>query len=82
MTKEGFDMTNSFYSNCILVAIKAKIKDHAVKIGFYYNLKAKPFFGVHCWWEKNGKEYHFKKDDDVLIGWLNYFWHKGSIKEG
>lgn len=74
-------MDNVYYSNCIIVAIKEKLKDPKnVKIGCDWSIFRMPFFGIHCWWEKDGKEYHFKKDVSVKIGWINYFWHKGYIK--
>lgn len=70
----------SYYSNCIIVAIKEKLKDPKnIKISCRFDLHKTPFFGIHCWWEKDDKEYHFQADDDVIIGWINFFWHKGSI---
>lgn len=50
-------MKNEFYSNCLIEALKAKLKDFKhTKIHIMFNDFT---FIPHFWWENNGKAFNF-----------------------
>lgn len=74
--------TETYYSNCLIEALRAKYKDPKnVKVGIYWKpWTRKKFWGFHAWWKvgDTDTEYHFVSIDTIT--WLNYWWHKGQIK--
>lgn len=50
-------MKNEFYSNCLIEALKAKIKDFK-NVKIHLMLNSFTIF-PHFWWERNGKAYNF-----------------------
>lgn len=70
----------TYYSNCLIEALRAKFKDPKnVKLCVGWEpWTRRKFWGFHAWWEINSIEHDFKPT--VVITWANYWWHKGQIR--
>ena len=70
-------MNNSFYSNCLIEVIKAKIKNPKIKVMYL------PAFlnDVYCphwmWLDENGEhDFHYSG----YLKWYKRIWYKGEIR--
>lgn len=72
-----------YYSNCIIEALKAKLKNLHTK--FYlcmpYKKKSGKIGSMHALWEDDNYSYDFSDIDwSDNKGWWSYFWYEGYIR--
>lgn len=75
-------MSAVFKSNCLVQAIKAKIKNRSIKLRLW--TRHRDFcHGLHIYWEDGGKFYHHCGEpcEEGKSKLLWYVWHDGQIKE-
>ena len=70
------------YTNCLIEAIKAKIKNPKIILKIWIDHKQK-YHGFHIYWEDNGRYFHHSaiNGENIRFNILHYIWHEGSIKE-
>lgn len=69
--------TKYFYSNCLFEAIKAKIKNHKVRI-LYVPAFLNEVPCPHLMWKDKAGEHDFHYSG--YLPWYKWCWHKGSIQ--
>ena len=67
-----------FYSNCLIEAIKAKIKNPKIKIT-YISPKINEVFSPHWLWSDGVNDYDFGIEKELK--WFQVFWFKGYIRK-
>lgn len=81
---ENKKITNFYYSNCWIEAIKAKLKNPSIKL-----YVCNPYKGLsgdirsgHVMWEDENYSYDFSDEnwDDFGKFW-QYFWYRGCIRQ-
>lgn len=72
-------ISEEFYSNCLVEALKAKFKNPAIKIYFRppYIKNNGRISSMHFMWEDANFSYDFV--DSEYSGFWKYFWHSGYI---
>lgn len=76
-------ITKEYYSNCIIEALKAKIKNRKVKLYFCppYRKKTGKIASMHVVWEDENFSYDFSDLDWSDNGhWWQCFWYKGLVR--
>lgn len=69
-------LTNFYYSNCFIEAVKAKIKNPLVKIAFVpRSEKGTP----HFLWSDGKHDYDFGVEAELK--WYQIIWFKGRIRQ-
>lgn len=76
-------ITGKFWSNCLVEAVKAKLRNKNVKVYF-----CKPritengnFQMAHFMWEDDVASYDFSDDERDGLPWYRCFWFKGAIRK-
>ena len=75
-------VSDEFYSNCFLEALKAKLKNKQIKIYF-----CKPritengnFQMAHFMWSDGKADYDFSDNEADGLPWYKCFWFRGAIR--
>jgi len=71
-------ITESFYSNCFIQAIKAKLINHKIKITYVSPFKNEVFC-PHFLWSDGLNDYDFGISKHLK--WYQIFWFKGCIRK-
>lgn len=76
-------ITHKYYSNCLIEAIKAKIKNHRVKIYFCKPRIAKNghLQMCHFMWSDGLADFDFADDGSTELPWYRSFWFKGAVRK-
>jgi hypothetical protein len=76
-------ITRQYYSNCMIEALKAKIRNRRVKIYF-----CKPritengnFQMCHFMWSDGTADFDFSDDESTGLPWYKCFWFKGAVRQ-
>jgi hypothetical protein len=75
-------ITDYYYSNCLLEAIKAKLKNHNIKI--YYCkpiIKKNKFQCFHFMWEDGCYSYDFSDCEEQHLSWYKCLFFRGRIRK-
>lgn len=78
MIKYNF-ITNFYYSNCLIEALKAKIKNKSIKI-YYCKPSLKKHQMAHFMWTDGIQDYDFSDKESDHLSWYNCLWFKGAIR--
>lgn len=82
MMKDNF-ISKEYRSNCLIEAIKAKIKDKNVKIYFCRpRITENGHFQMcHCMWTDGIADYDFSDREECNLKWYRCLWFKGAIRQ-
>lgn len=82
MMKDNF-ISKEYHSNCLIEAIKAKIKDKNVKIYFCRpRITENGHFQMcHCMWTDGIADYDFSDREECALKWYQCLWFKGAIRQ-
>jgi len=76
-------ITPQYHSNCLIEAVKAKIRNLRVKIYF-----CKPritenghFQMLHFMWSDGTADFDFSDDEPTRLPWYKCFWFKGAVRQ-
>lgn len=65
-----------YWSNCIIEAIRAKLKDPAIRLIMIWPWQ-NDVWCPHIMWTDGHFEYDFHAHDVPMLGWV---WHRGKIR--
>lgn len=77
-------ISEGYYSNCLIEAIKAKIRNPSIKLHFCkpYRKPNGRIGSMHILWEDDNYSYDFSDIDWSDNGhFWQYFWYKGYIRQ-
>lgn len=76
-------ITEKFWSNCLVEAIKARLRDKDVRIYFCKPqfTKNRKFQMAHFMWTDGKADYDFSDDDRDRLPWYKSFWFDGAIRQ-
>lgn len=74
-------ITKQYYSNCLVEAIKAKLKNKSVKIFFCKPQTINSFQLCHFMWTDGKADYDFSDKGIEDLPWYRSFWFKGAIRK-
>ena len=71
-------ITESYFSNCLIEAVKAKLKNKNVKLYFCKPKKGQMF---HFMWDDGNASYDFSDCEEDELKWFQRFLFSGRIRK-